>query len=237
MGYRVFVTTSDKYLLALRPFAWLFNKYWSPEVEVIVGGFTPPSFSLPSNFHFMVLGEQEKYPVDRWSDAFIRMVEYLGDEIFAFMLEDYWITEPVDLRAVQMLYDYMRQFRYVIRMDLTTDRMFAGGAQPYGKVEDIELVKSSPGSPYHMSLMTAFWRTEHLMKILVPHESPWDIEIKGTTRLSAFGDTMLVLGTKVAPVKHCLAFRADQPGKLLLDGLKAEDIDEMRNLGLLEGLE
>lgn len=237
MGYRVYVTTSDKYLLALRPFAFLFNKYWSPKVEVIVGGFSPPDFSLPSNFRFVTLGRMEDYPIDKWSDALMRMIRFIGDGIFALMLEDYWLTRPVDTEAVRIGFDYMRQFQNVIRFDLTADRKFAGDIEEYGTAGKLELLKSPPGSPYHMSLMCAFWRQEHLLSILEPGETPWDIEIAGTGRLSKLGDELLVLGTKNAPVKHTLAFRGGDRNKLLLDELNEDDVQEMRELGLLEGLE
>ena len=36
MSLRVFVTTSDRYLWALRPFAHLFNRYWSELQPVVV---------------------------------------------------------------------------------------------------------------------------------------------------------------------------------------------------------
>jgi hypothetical protein len=50
---RVYVLTSDKYLPALRPFAWLFTKYWSSTQPVTVVGFSPPTFALPENFDFL----------------------------------------------------------------------------------------------------------------------------------------------------------------------------------------
>ncbi len=237
MGYRVYVTTSDKYLLALRPFAFLFNRFWSPDVEVVVGGFTPPDFSLPSNFRFVVLGRMEDYPIDKWSDALIRMLNFLDDEICAIMLEDYWLCRPVDLNAVKIAHQYMKQFKNVIRFDLTADRKYAGDIEEYGRAGDLELLKSPPGSPYHMSLMCALWRKELLLKILEPDESPWDIEIQGTTRLSAMGDDYLVLGTKNVPVKHTLAFRGGDNSELLLDEIGEDIVQEMRELGLLEGLE
>lgn len=237
MGYRVYVTTSDEYLLALRPFAYLFNKYWSKDVEVIVGGFTPPDFSLPTNFKFLTLGSMDDYPIGKWSDALIKMIDYLQDDIFALMLEDYWLTRPVDLGAVGILYRYMKQFKYVMRMDLTADRKYAGDIEEYGEVAQLDLLKSPPGSPYHMSLMCAFWRREHLMEILEPNETPWEVEIAGTGRLSAKGDDVLVLGTSQVPVKHTLAFRGGDKDALLLDELTEDDVYELREQGLLEGLE
>jgi hypothetical protein len=231
----VYVTTSDKYLDVLKPFAYLFNKYWSKEIEVIVGGYNPPNFTLPSNFKFLTLGPQEDYPIGKWSDALIKMIKFLPDPFFVLMLEDYWITRPVDTVAVDMLFQYMQRNRNVIRMDLTADRKFAGGVEEYGRIGHLELLKSHPKSPYHMSLMCAMWRRELLLDILVPEETPWDIEIEGTNRLKEKHD-LLVLGTNNVPVKHTLAFRGGDKEKLLLDELEPEDVEAMEGYGLLEGL-
>lgn len=233
----IFVTTSDRYLPALRPFAYLLNKYWQPNPHVIVGGFTPPSFRLPKNFFFQRIGSIERYPIGRWSDAVHKLIASYPYDVFCLMLEDYWITRPVKVEIVNKLYDYMIQFAYVARMDLTADRQFAGEVSDYGEVDDIELVRSAPGSPYHMSLMTALWRKKHFLNILKPHETPWDLELRGTERLSELGDKVLVLGTKNHPVKHTLAFRSGDTSKLLLGELDPQDLAEMRGLGLLEGLE
>lgn len=234
----IFVTTSDKYLKALRPFAYLLNKYWVPNPQVIVGGFEPPDFRLPKNFFFQTLGPQDRYPLGKWSNGLHKLLTSYPHDIFILMLEDYWITRPVDTEMVEKLYQYMVQFAYVMRMDLTADRQFAGEVVDYDKVgEDIDLVKSTPFSPYHMSLMTAVWRKKHFLSILRPDETPWDLELKGTQRLSELEDQILVLGTKQRPVRHTLAFRGGDSSKLLLDEVSEEDQAELRHYGLLEGLE
>lgn len=238
MAPPIFVTTSDKYLRALRPFAYLLNKYWIPNPQVIVGGFTPPDFKLPKNFFFQTLGPMENYPMQRWSDAFHKLITSYPADIFTFMLEDYWITDTVNTEIVEKLYGYMKQFHYVARMDLTADRQFAGEVIDYGEIgDDIEIVKSTPHSPYHMSLICGMWRKSHLLRIIVPNETPWEIELIGTERLSAMEDSILVLGTKQRPVRHTLAFRGGDHEKIHLDELKPEDVDELRHYGLLEGLE
>src|SRR5512135_1324160 len=98
----VLVMTSDKYLKALKPFAWLFNKYWSAWQPVTVAGFTLPDFDLPNNFHFLSLGKFEDYPVGKWSDALLAAMNLTGFETFVLFLEDYWIRRGVDVEAVRM---------------------------------------------------------------------------------------------------------------------------------------
>lgn len=233
MSVPIYVLTSDKYLDALRPFAYLLNKYWRPNPQVIVGGFTPPLFDLPSNFAFHSLGKFEDYPVDRWSNSLIKMLLELPHDVFVFMLEDYWITKPVKSGYIDIIGDYMKQFEYVARFDLTGDRLNSGYAEPYGKVGPIDLIVSDPESQYHCSLIAGMWRRSHMLKIVVENETPWQVELEGTPRLRALKQYIIVLGTTDPPIKHTLALRGGDEGKLILDELKDQDIDEMRRLGML----
>ncbi len=230
---KVYVMTSDRYLDALRPFAYLFNHYWSPDQPVVVCGFTPPSFSLPDNFSFLSLGDFADYPINRWSDAWIKLLSLIPDDPAIFMLDDYWLIRPVYKEAVKMLYDYCKQFRYVARMDLTGDRLHAAGAALYDKCGHLELVWSDPDSQYHMSTMAGIWNPHNLKRVLIPGETPWQVELQGTPRLRLLRQEMIVLGSKEWPVRHTLAFRGGDNQKLLLDEIDPADVAEMTRLELL----
>lgn len=232
--YRVIVMTSDKYLPALRPFAHLFNKYWSKDIDVLVAGFARPQFDLPENFKFASLGKQEQFPFHMWSDALMKVLDKIKDEAFILMLEDYWLTRHVNLEAVGILYRYAIQFKYILKMDLTGDRLYAHGADlTYDTVSYLDLVKSMPGSPYHMSLMTGVWRKDNLRRVLKRDESPHDLELVGTTRASHMQD-LVVLGTRQWPVRHTLGLRGGDHTKLNLTELKKKDVDEMDALGYFD---
>lgn len=231
---KVFVLTSDKYLGALQPFAWLFNRYWSAEQSVVVGGYVPPAFNLPANFDFYSIGDQKDYPVNKWSNGLIKLLEaYPNETVFCLMLEDYWLSRPVNRQAVRMLHDYMIQFGYTLKIDLMTDRLYAAGMTDYGTCGYLDLIRSDPASQYHMSLMTGLWRRDQLLRFLIPDESPWDVELQGTPRVRAAANDVLVLGTRQAPVRHILAHRRGDPNELLLDGLSRADVVELEQLGYL----
>ena len=133
-----------------------------------------------------------------------------------------------------MLRDYMIQFQYVVRMDLTADRDKSGKATDYGKCGYIDLIFSDPDSQYHMSLMAAIWRKQHLLRIVVPNETPWDLELRGTTRLAALRDEIVVLGTKNHPLRHTLVLRGGNLKDLNLSEISVKDQKELRDLKLLE---
>lgn len=236
---RILIPTCNHYLPALRPLAHLLHKYWQPTPGVVVGGFDPPDLDLPGNFTFISLGRQEDYPIGKWSDQLIKLVEAVDDEVFILMLEDMWPVKEVDAEAVKILYDYMVQFQYVARMDLTSDRQFAGGVTDYGNVGRLELVKSDPDSQYHLSLMPGIWNKRHFLSVIEPDESPWDVEIKGTPRLSRLSKKhgTLVLGVKSCPYSCTLAFRGGESKKLIGEipfKLNEEDRAELSELGLLK---
>jgi len=50
MNYKLLVTTCDKAEWAMRPFAYLFNTYWSSQQEVDILYEHVPKFQLPKNF-------------------------------------------------------------------------------------------------------------------------------------------------------------------------------------------
>lgn len=237
---RIFVLTSDNYSHALLPFAYLFNQYWPGKPEVTVAGYTKFPKGLPRNFKRHSIGNQSDYPLSKWSDGLIKLLDDYPDEVFLLFLEDYWIIEPVYTREIHMLYDYMVQFQYVLKMDMFTDRRYAAGKEPYGMVGHIPLIKSDFRSAYHMSMMCGLWNRENLLKILIKNESPWDVELNGTRRLAEYEDTLLVLGTeswdhnpKTCPIRHTLAHRRGDPSQLLLDEISDDDLTKMSDLHLL----
>jgi len=233
-NYRVIVMTSDKYLPALLPFAWLFDKYWNNEQQVLVAGFTPPDFDLPDNFEFHSIGKQEDYPFGKWSNALHDLLVDIDDEAFVLLLEDYWIKRKVDVHAIKILHSYAVQFGYVLKIDIAGDRLYAHGADLYyDTLEYLDLIKSMPGSPYHMSLMPGVWRKDNMLKVIIPNESPHNLEMEGTTRVSHMQD-LLVLGTRQWPYMNVLGLRGGDHTSLNVSDLKPTDVDEMRALGYFE---
>lgn len=230
----VVVMTSDKYMSALRPFSFLFNKYWSSKQKVIIGGYSPPSFELPSNFHYYSIGPQSSYPVEKWSDGLMDFLERHPEIKYPILfLEDMWIVRDVNIQAVKMLHDYMDQFRNVLKIDLNTDRLYAAGMTDYDVCGYLDLILSDYRSQYAFSLMNGIWNRDLMLRFMRRGETPWQAELEGTPRVAAAGNEVLVLGTRNLPIRHILAHRRGNPSELLLDGVKQCDIDEMRNLGYI----
>jgi hypothetical protein len=141
-----------------------------------------------------------------------------------------WPIRKINVEAVKILYDYMVQFEYVARIDLTTDRLYAHGMKDYGVVSYLDLISSMPGSPYHMSLQPGIWRKKHLVSTMQRGWSAHELETQGTPVLSHNRD-VIVLGTKNWIYRHIHAIRFLDHQKLLTDDLNTDDAKAMRELG------
>jgi len=210
---QVIIKTVDDQYHCLRPFMHLWRKFFTcytpseiqPSVDLVVCGYGVPDFELfPWRFHS--LGNREDYPPHKWSDATIKILDNVADDVFIFMLEDYWLCRPVDVRGIGFLFDYARQFENVLKIDLAFDRLymhagatFGCGANTYDYVGHLDLIKSPHGTPYQMSLWGGIWRRDVMRRFVIPGESAQQLELSGTPRVT---EDVLVLGTRQAPLLH-----------------------------------
>lgn len=246
-AYDVIVMTSDVSQNRVAPgFVYLFNKYWGASQKVKLVGYTAPKFKLPKNFEFHSLGRFADYPANKWSNSLMRVLNEIASEVFVLLLDDYWLVRDVDLRAMKIIRDYMFQFQNVIKFDLCTDRLYSDpnryfyGFNTHAHAGYLDLIKSPPGSNYHMSLWGGMWRRDLMKKIIVPDETAQQIELNGTGRLSGYGDNMLVFGTRQSPLKHGNIIQSSKRKPVYADGgwaIEQAVIEDMREKELLKYLE
>ena len=195
---RVIVPTCNQYLWAVRPFAWLFNRYWSEMQPVLVGGFQRPEFDLPDNITFRSI-DKENYPADRWSDGMMRLLKSIDDHSFVLMLEDYWLVRGVDHAAVESLGEYMRIHDDVLRIDLTADRLHSGRAFDVDTWGHLDIIETPKEAPYQWSTQACIVNRAHMLRCLKPGIAPWEFELRGNELIP---DGLRVLGTRQWPVRY-----------------------------------
>lgn len=249
---QVIIMTSNISLDKLNGFFYQWNKYFFPSYpyQLVVCGFDekPPSGSefYKSQHEFFEIGPFIDYPANKWSDALLVVLEKVAEEVFLLLLDDFWLVRQTDTAALKMMRDYLLQFHNVVRFDVTTDRLFAGGGtqyiwneRTYNTLGYLDLIKSDPASEYHLSLWGALWRRDLLKEFIIPGEEAQEIEMQGTPRLRARED-LLVLGTRQGPLKHTNVFQANSWNKSKTAGLPAicsSDLDILFRLGYLESIE
>lgn len=237
---QVLVMTSDKQAHTLSGFSYQWMKYAPLLNNVVICGFDDYDTSLyfPFSIQQVALGKQSDYPMHKWSDALIKTLEEVAEEIFILMFDDFWLTRQVDVNALDMIYGYMGQFENVIKFDLGYDRLGAWGSHiNYNTLGYLDLVKSNHQSAYHMSLWGGMWRRDLLKKILIPEETAQQIELNGNNRLAQYGDEMLVLGTRQSPLRHSNVIQAGEWSKdphMGLPTLSEADKKELREMGYIK---
>ncbi len=199
---KILITSYSKTYWCLQPFAYLFNKYWG-EVPATILHYSEIPYSLPDNFNFFSPSVND-YPKHKWADAVIKYLESVEDDAIVLLLEDYWLTRRVNLELINILSSLIENNENVLRVDLTTDRLYAGGVQDVGYVEWVDLVEAR-NSQYQMSLQAGIWHRENLLKILnmlkPERRSSWDVELEGTSIVNG-GLDMRVYGTRQYPVRY-----------------------------------
>lgn len=236
------VMTSDRQSHTLNGYFHQWQKYAHSFDNLLICGFE--DFTVDIGWKVYSIGNQSDYPVEKWSNALIKVLNQVADEVFILMFDDFWLTRQVNVNALAMIYGYMQQFTNVIKFDLATERLFAEGGgkylygnQTYNTLGYLDLIKSNHASAYHMSLWGGMWRRDLLKKVLVFGEAAQQIELNGTQRLAQYGDEILVLGTRQAPLMHANVIQAgewNQDHNVGLPALSEADRKELRELGYIE---
>lgn len=199
MNLPVYVEVSDKYLWTLGPFCHLFNTFWSELQPVTIYGFSKPHFQLPQNFTFHKVS-QSPYPAHMWSNALIEFLSTTQDELFVFLLCDYWLSRTVDHRGIASLADYMKNKPRVLRMDMTADRLYAGGMFDVESWGSYDIIETPHNTPYQMSLQAGIWRKSLMLELIHEGMTAWEVE----THIAPPAN-MRVLGTRQYPIRYANA--------------------------------
>lgn len=225
----VVVSTSDKYLWAISPFSYLFQKYWGG-TDVYIAGYTVPKFDLPNSFTFYSIATPQ-YEKEKWVDGFLKFLYQFPHDYFVLMLEDYWLCRNVDKQGIEILGEMMEDNKDLLRVDLTQDRQFAGGAKHIGYYNRFDILEA-PQSQYQMSLQAGLWNKKLLINVLesLPMDlhSAWDVELTGTGIVNS--SSMKVYGTYQCPIRYVNGMNNATSDKINFSGLMEHDIPTVKNL-------
>lgn len=237
---QVIVVTSEKMYHCLSPFMYLWDKYAGfDDFKMTVCLFKQTDFIYRPLCDVHSLGDFADWPASRWSEQLTKILDEIAAPQFLLMLEDYWLTRPVDVKALSMLFAYASQFENVLKVDVTHDRLYINGgsnflfdAGTYDNCGYLDLIKSPHGTAYQMSLWGGIWNREQIKRVLVPGETAQDIEIAGTRRVT---EDQLVLGTRQAPLLHGNIYQSRNEGKAVYEdsywAIKPVDLGFMRGKG------
>lgn len=169
----ILVLSCDKYSSLWKPFFDQFWKYWKQCPYKIYLG---TNYKIYPDKRIITVASKKN---DDWTSNLLARLQLIKEEYLFIWLDDYFVTNYVDGKLFQHCFDFLIsnkanhvQMTPSIPSDaLSSDKLFA---------------YSEKGAPYRVTAY-GFWKKEHLMKLLLSGENPWQFEIFGSYR-SSFSD-------------------------------------------------
>jgi len=202
----IYITTSDDYHHCLKPFAFLFNKFWSADKKVTFLGYKKPKVDLPSNFDFISLGEQRG--PSYYSEDLRLFYESIDDSHFICTMEDQFILDYVNIDVIDKFSEYLNKDK-VGRICLTNSifQSIQGKKHnDYDIQDDYEIIEYSQDSEFRMTTEWSIWNKEYLCRHLTDGLDPWQFESSNSKKSKNNGYHLLGCRNKVG-VHHAEALR------------------------------
>jgi hypothetical protein len=134
-----------------------------------------------------------------WSDTLARALGDIPSRYVLLLLEDYFLTGPVDTARIARLHAAMVKLGAVY-LRLAPAPNPDG---PYPGFPDIGFIAT--GAPYRSSLQIAFWERSTLLGLLRQDETAWDFELNGSRRSDQITDPFLsVYDPCTLPYRHAV---------------------------------
>jgi hypothetical protein len=115
--------------------------------------------------------------------------------------------------------------------------MYSGNIREITSFMNLDVIESGD-SQYQISLQAGIWNIDNLLKILIPNETPWEVELNGTERLKSYPD-LKVYGTRQWPMKYQIVvdkgeFKRDGSWMFPPRQLSYTDFEELKGLGYVK---
>lgn len=175
---RLFIPTCNKYLWLIKPFSYLFNKFWDDTIEVTYLGYEKPDFDMPDNFKFHSFGTDDdlKY----WSSDLRSYFNSIDDEFIYLTGDDNLLVDYVRLDLINKMKKYIKTTNKKIgRVGLSRD-LITRQHSYFDTFEDMEIVQQDIEATHHISTAWSMWRRDYLLKFLKNEITPWEFEDLGT---------------------------------------------------------
>lgn len=168
----ILISTCDRYSDAWPPFFELFDRFW-------------PNCPLPiymmSNGERLVRDDVTWIPIDPaldWSSSLLSALESIPSRWVLLLLEDYFLSRPVDTERL------LSAFNDQVVEGWSCLRLFPvppGNRSIPGR-DEYRLIENS--AKYSVSTQVSIWDRRFLQSLIVPGESGWEFEDRGSQRLS-----------------------------------------------------
>ncbi len=187
----------NNYLWLIKPFMFLFNKFWDKNMEVIYLGYNPPNFNLPDNCKFISLGTDDnlKYYSDDLRNYFLS----IDDEYIITCVDDNFLVDYVNINLYDTILKYIHKNKKVGRVSLTRDLV----TRPHhylDSIDGVDIVNADRNAEYRVSVAWSIFKKDFLIELYKPGRTPWTLEREGTIQ-SMNEDYNIISTSLLNPVK------------------------------------
>ena len=157
---KLYIPTCDNYLFLIPSFTFLFNKFWNTEQEVVYLGYKKPEFSLPDNFDFISIGEDDD--IENWAVDLIKFFSSIDDEHFILCVDDQFLVEDTNFESYNKLLKYLDNPK-VGRINLCRDTV----NRPHNFFDEndgLTVIEAKQDSNFRVSIVMSIWKKEYFLK-------------------------------------------------------------------------
>lgn len=235
---KIIVTTSDKYLHIIPIFCYLFNKNFNDKLQVEIVGYdgfksfiknetNKHTYKIPDNFNFVSLGEQKGSAKNFSTD--LRKYFKVQDDWFIWMMEDTFIKDVYFNRLLFLSQFVNNTNEKIGRINLCSQATIL---QEHF-ISDIAInsntiLENTQTAKYRLCTQPSIWNKQFLLKYLTTGLTPWEFETQ-----DAFNDDFKIIGMREDVILHNEGVTKWDIYKYNLNGIKEEQISEMKQLGIL----
>jgi len=225
---KIYVSTYDASVFIVPTFAYLFNKYWGEDQEIILLCYSKPKVKLPKNFQIVSMGKDPG--ADNWTGPQYKILKKLvKDDYLIYMLDD---ELPIDFLKPNIFDDLFGK----MKADPTVGRvgmgfgpsLNTGNFKLIERKQNYDIFELNQDAPYRITSQCSLWRSDYFFKHMVEPKDAWMFELRGSE--AAKNDGRRVLGTaRQHPfrwIEHGAISRRNN-GKINLLGLRLDDVKEI----------
>ena len=209
--------------------SYLLNKYMPGEFEFFFLNFGDYAGDLVAG-EYVSLDVQQMGGSESWSRYLIDYLSKLDDELIIFGLDDYLLSNFIDLDAYEDLLDYIEDDYSIGAAKL--------GISPSYRIADYEMLDDhvyalKKEANYSATTQLCVWRRKFLIDVLSRVQNPWQFELMGSDYIKSTGAK--IIGSLKMPLRYPepSSISSRHPDKISVFGNRVSDIEECIKRGYL----
>jgi hypothetical protein len=201
--------------------SYLLNKYMPGEFEFFFLNYGDYTGQLVTG-SYIALDDEQKGGPDSWSKYLVDYLSRVSDDFIIFGLDDYLLSNFIDLDAYHDLLDYMKDDYSIGAAKL--------GISPSYRVSDYEMLDDhvyvlKKEANYSATTQLCIWRRQFLIDVLSKVGNPWQFELMGSDYIKSTGAR--IIGSLKMPLRYPepSSISSRHPGKISVFGNRISDIE------------